>query len=75
MNRSTQIVRFGIFEANLQTAELRKSGAKVRLQGQPFQVLAILLEHPGELISREEVRRRVWPAQYRHNQDSSRLGG
>jgi Tol biopolymer transport system component len=61
MNRSTQIVRFGIFEANLQTGELRKSGAKVRLQGQPFQVLAILLEHPGELISREEMRRRVWP--------------
>jgi Tol biopolymer transport system component/DNA-binding winged helix-turn-helix (wHTH) protein len=58
---SPQIVRFGIFEANLQSAELYKNGTKVPLQGQPFQVCVILLEHPGELVTREELRRRVWP--------------
>ncbi len=60
-NRSTKIVRFGIFEADLQTGELRKNGIKVRLQGQPFQVLAILLEHADELVTREELRQKVWP--------------
>jgi DNA-binding winged helix-turn-helix (wHTH) protein len=59
--RSTQIVRFGIFEADLQTGELRKNGVKVPLQGQPFQVCALLLEHAGELVTREELRERVWP--------------
>ena len=60
-DRSAQIVRFGIFEADLQTGELRKSGIKVRLQGQPFQVCAILLEHSGNLVTREELRQKVWP--------------
>ena len=46
-NRSTRIVRFGVFEADLQTGELHKNGVKVPLQGQPFQVFAILLEHLG----------------------------
>ncbi len=59
--RSAQIVRFGIFEADLQTGELRKNGVKVPLQGQPFQVCTLLLEHAGELVTREELRQRIWP--------------
>jgi Tol biopolymer transport system component/DNA-binding winged helix-turn-helix (wHTH) protein len=60
-HRSAQIVRFGLFEANLQTGELRKGGVRVPLQGQPFQVCAILLTRSGELVSREELRQQVWP--------------
>src|SRR5712691_1391736 len=60
-NRSAQIVRFGIFEADLQSGELHKNGVKVPLQGQPFQVCVILLKHSGELVTREELRQRVWP--------------
>src|ERR1700751_2024892 len=59
--RSAQIVRFGLFEADLQTGELRKNGLKVSWQGQPFQVCAILLSRAGELVSREELRQQVWP--------------
>jgi cholera toxin transcriptional activator len=57
------IVRFGIYEANLAAGELRKNGAKVRLQEQPFQVLAVLLERPGEVVTREELRTRLWNAE------------
>ncbi len=60
-DRSRQIVRFGVFEADLETAELRKNGAKVPLQGQPFQVCAILLKRSGELVTREELHQKVWP--------------
>jgi Tol biopolymer transport system component/DNA-binding winged helix-turn-helix (wHTH) protein len=60
-SRSAQIVRFGVFEADLGTGELHKDGVKVPLQGQPFQVCAILLEHCGELVTREELRQKVWP--------------
>lgn len=56
-----QIVRFGVFEAALKTGELRKNGLRVPLQGQPFQVLAILLGHSGELVTREELRQKIWP--------------
>ena len=59
--RSARIVCFGVFEADLQSGELHKNGAKVPLQGQPFQVFAILLEHSGELVTREELRHHVWP--------------
>src|SRR5437016_14537435 len=59
--RSAQIVRFGVFEADLRTGELHKNGVKVPLQGQPFQVCAILLEHSGRLVTREELRQKVWP--------------
>src|SRR4051812_3818816 len=55
-------VRFGPFEADLRELELRKRGVKVRLQGQPFQVLAILLRRAGETVTREELRTEVWPA-------------
>ncbi len=54
-------VRFGVFEVDLQAGELRKQGMKVRLQEKPFQILALLLERPGELVTREEVRQRLWP--------------
>jgi TolB-like protein/Flp pilus assembly protein TadD len=56
-----KIVRFGIFEVDLDCGELRKSGLKIRLQEQPFKILAALLEHPGELVTREALRRRIWP--------------
>ncbi len=55
-------VRFGLFEADLDTRELRKSGIKIKLNDQPFQVLALLLEHPGEVVTREEIQTRLWPA-------------
>jgi DNA-binding winged helix-turn-helix (wHTH) protein len=55
-------VRFGLFEADLETRELRKSGAKIKLNEQPFQVLALLLKHPGEVVTREELQTRLWPA-------------
>ncbi len=54
-------VRFGVFELDLASGELRKSGVKVRLQEQPFQVLRALLERPGEVVSREELQQRLWP--------------
>lgn len=55
------IVRFGPFEVDLVKAELRKHGLRLRIQEQPFQVLTALLEHPGEVVSREELVRRLWP--------------
>ncbi|PYX98575.1 MAG: hypothetical protein DMG63_11530, partial [Acidobacteria bacterium] len=54
------LLRFGLFDLNIQTRELRKAGLRVRLQDQPFRVLAVLLERPGELISRDELKRRLW---------------
>ena len=56
-----QVVRFGIFEVDLTTGELRRKGLRVRLQEQPFQVLRMLLERPGELVRREDLRQRLWP--------------
>jgi Tol biopolymer transport system component/DNA-binding winged helix-turn-helix (wHTH) protein len=58
---SPRLVRFGTFQVDLPAGELRKSGVKLRLTGQPFQVLAILLEHPGEVVTREELQKRLWP--------------
>jgi len=57
-----QRVRFGVFEADLRLGELRKHGLKIKLQEKPFQVLAVLLEHPGQLVTREGFRARLWPA-------------
>jgi TolB-like protein/DNA-binding winged helix-turn-helix (wHTH) protein/Flp pilus assembly protein TadD len=54
-------LRFGAFEADLHTGELTKRGKQVRLQEQPFRLLAVLLEKPGELVTREELRQRLWP--------------
>jgi TolB-like protein/DNA-binding winged helix-turn-helix (wHTH) protein len=61
-NPSRHIVSFGAFEADLPARELRKQGLKIRLQDQPFQVLTILLERPGELVTREELHRVLWPS-------------
>jgi TolB-like protein/tetratricopeptide (TPR) repeat protein len=56
------MVRFGVFEFDPQTSELRRRGLKIRLLGQPLRILAMLLERPGELVTREEIRRALWPA-------------
>jgi Tol biopolymer transport system component/DNA-binding winged helix-turn-helix (wHTH) protein len=53
-------VQFGVFEADLSTGELRRSGIRVRLQSQPFRLLAVLVEHPGEVVSRETLQRELW---------------
>src|SRR5258708_24383544 len=55
------IFRFGAFEIDSRTGELRKNGMRIRCQEQPIQVLVALLELPGELLTREELRQRVWP--------------
>ena len=55
-----RLYRFGVFEADPQTGELRKAGVRLRVQEQPFQVLLMLLERPGELVAREEVRQKLW---------------
>jgi len=57
------VVRFGVFEASLQSGELRKHGLLIRVPGQPFKILAIFLERPGEVITREELRKTLWPAE------------
>ena len=57
-----RIVRFGPYEADLSTGELRRDGSKIALQEKPFQVLAVLLMRPGELVGREELRSRLWPS-------------
>lgn len=54
------VLRFGVFELNLKARELRKHGVRVRLPGQPFQVLSMLLEHPGSLVTRSELQERLW---------------
>src|SRR6185436_10723696 len=58
---SSRLVRFGVFEADLRSGELRKNGVKIRLPGQPFEVLAMMLERPGEVVTREELQKRLWP--------------
>ena len=59
---SGRVVRFGVFEADLKSGELRKHGFRLKLAEQPFQVLAMLLERPGETVTREEMRDRLWPS-------------
>ncbi len=56
------VVRFGVYEVDPYSGELRRNGIRVKLQEQPFQILTMLLERPGEVISREELQRRLWPA-------------
>src|SRR5450755_2142289 len=57
----TSVVRFGTYEVSLQSGEVRKAGLKIRVQQQPMKLLEILLERPGEVVTREELRGRVWP--------------
>src|ERR1700739_829230 len=58
---SVRSVRFGVFEVDLRSGELRKKGAKIRLQGQPFLLLVTLLKQRGEVVTREDLRRTLWP--------------
>jgi DNA-binding winged helix-turn-helix (wHTH) protein/tetratricopeptide (TPR) repeat protein len=57
----SRIVRFGLFEADLEQGELRKSGVRVKLHDQPFQILTLLIARAGEVVTREEIRQRLWP--------------
>lgn len=57
-----QTVRFGLFEVDLSAGELRKNGAKIKLQEQPFRIFSTLLQHAGNVVTREELRRELWPA-------------
>jgi len=59
-SRTGQILRFGIFEADISAGELRKNGTKIRLQEQPFQILAFLLDRPGEVVTRQDLRDKLW---------------
>src|SRR5215469_6717235 len=60
--RPPQAIRFGDFEVDLQSGQLRKHGLRIKLQDQPFQILAMMLERPGEVVTREELRERLWPS-------------
>jgi DNA-binding winged helix-turn-helix (wHTH) protein len=57
-----RLLRFGVFEVDLAAGELRKNGARIRLQEQPFQVLATLLENAGRVVTRDDLRQKIWPA-------------
>ena len=59
---ASRIVRFGVFEVDLAAGELRKNGSRIRLQEQPFQVLQLLVERQGNVVTREELRQRLWSA-------------
>ncbi len=61
-NREARLVRFGVFEVDLAAGELRKNGARIRLQEQPFQVLSALLQNAGQVVTREDLREKIWPA-------------
>src|SRR6266702_3724671 len=58
---SSTIIRFGMFELDVRAGELRKQGVKIKLQEQPLRILEMLLANPGELVTREELRSRLWP--------------
>src|SRR5712691_2514920 len=59
--RAVRVLRFGAFEVDLRTGELRKQGRKIKLQEQPFQILAALVKRPREVVARDELRKRLWP--------------
>src|SRR5580704_14031845 len=61
-NGNSQTLRFGVFDVDLRTQELRKHGTRLKLPRQSFQILHMLLERPGELVSREELQKTLWPA-------------
>jgi len=61
-NAASRSYRFGVFELDLRFGELRRNGLKVKLQEQPLQVLTLLLDQPGEIVTREDLRNRLWPA-------------
>jgi DNA-binding winged helix-turn-helix (wHTH) protein len=59
---NSKIAQFGVFELDLSAGELRKNGVKLRLQEQPFQLLAMLLDHAGNVVTREDLRQKLWPS-------------
>ena len=65
------VVRFGVFEFDLKSVELHKHGRRVRLSGQPAQILAFLMRRPGELVTREELQQALWPANTHVNFEQS----
>ena len=56
------VIRFGVFELDLRSEELRKQGMKIRLRGKPVEILVVLLERPGEVVTREDLQKKLWPA-------------
>jgi Tol biopolymer transport system component/DNA-binding winged helix-turn-helix (wHTH) protein len=62
VDKAPEVVRFGVFEVNCRTGELRKHGLKIGLQDQPLQILVMLLERPGEVVNREQIQARLWPS-------------
>ena len=74
-SRPSRRYRFGVFEADAATGELRRKGIRVKLNAQPFQVLVMFLERPGELLSREKISRELWPdgtfVDYEHGVNSA----
>src|SRR2546430_7945694 len=59
-----RLARFGVFEVDLRSSELRRHGVDVRIQVQPFRILGLLLERAGEIVTREELRERLWPTEF-----------
>ena len=60
MSADGSLIRFGVFEVDLQSAELRKQGLRIKLREQPFQILSLLLARPGQLVSRDELQKTLW---------------
>src|ERR1700743_857333 len=60
-NPYAQVIRFDRYQVDVRSGELRKEGRKIRLQAQPFQLLVLLLQNAGRVVSREDVRRELWP--------------
>ena len=61
--KQPSVLRFGTYEVSLRSGELRKAGRLIRIQQQPLKLLRLLLEHPGEVVTREELRTRLWPGE------------
>src|ERR1700680_5009708 len=62
MSGNGRPIGFGVFEVDVHTGELRKQGLRIKLRDQPFQILLLLLAHPGEIVSRDELQKQLWPA-------------
>src|SRR5258705_876926 len=62
VGQSSPAIRFGAFEVDVAGHQLRKNGSRIRLQEQPFQILTLLLERPGEVVTREQLRQKLWPS-------------
>jgi Tol biopolymer transport system component/DNA-binding winged helix-turn-helix (wHTH) protein len=60
LTTAKRVIRFGLYEVDFESQELRKSGIKIKIQDQPFQILALLLERPGQIVTREEIHKRLW---------------